>query len=77
MTTLPASPEIRPDGSAVVNDVARRLPGLGPGALRLLLQSLRERLGTAAEQSGDAERVRLLDHEINHRLAGRPAAFSS
>ena len=68
VTVLPASPEIHPDRSAVGDDLARRLPGLGLGALRLLLQTLRERLGTAAERSGDIESARLLSHEINNRL---------
>jgi hypothetical protein len=69
MTTLPASPENRPGGSAVAHDFVRRLAGLGPGALRLLLQVLQERRGTAAEQAGDRERIHVLDHEINHRRA--------
>jgi len=69
MTTLPASLEIRPGGSAAAEDFARRLAGLGPGALRLLRQTLQERLGTAAEQAGDSERARVLDHEISHRHA--------
>jgi hypothetical protein len=69
MTTLPQSPETPPDRPAVADEFVRRLPGLGLGALRLLLQALQERRGTAGEQPGDAARVQVLDHEINHRLA--------
>jgi hypothetical protein len=69
VTALPALPEIHPDRAAVADDFARRLPGLGPGARRLLLQTVHARLGTAAERSGDIESASLLGHEINNRLA--------
>jgi hypothetical protein len=72
MNALPPWPSAHAAGSAVGNDFARRLAGLGPGALRLLLQALRERLGTPAEQAGDVERVHLLDREINHRRPWSP-----
>ena len=73
MTALTPAPVTPPDRLAVADEFGRRLPGLGLGALRLLLQALQERRDTAAEQRGDAERVRLLGHEISRRLNDFPA----
>ena len=68
MTALPDAPETSPDCNAVADEFARRLPGLGLGALRLLLQELEDRLGTAGERPCDIERAQILGHEINNRL---------
>jgi hypothetical protein len=63
----PSTSGVPSDHSFVSDEFTRQLPGLGIGALRLLLRALQERLGTAGEQPGDVERARLLGHEINHR----------
>lgn len=68
MIALPESPEVAPDCLPVVDEFARRLPGLGLGALRLLLQTLQDRLGTAGEHPCDVERAQAVGHEINNRL---------
>lgn len=68
MNAPPESPDTRADRPAGGDEFAHRLRGLGVGALRLLLQALQERRGSAAEQPDDFERVRMLGHEIDHRL---------
>ena len=54
--------------------LARRLPGLGTGALRMMLQVLQARLGTPEEQPPDFARVRLLAHEISNRATAENLA---
>ena len=68
MTALTESPEASPDCHAVADDFAQRLPGLDLGFLRMLMQFMQNRLGTAAEQPCDIERAQALGHEINNRL---------
>ncbi len=51
-----------------MDEFARRLPELGLESLRVALQVMQGRLGTAAEQPCDVERAQALGHEINNRL---------
>jgi hypothetical protein len=86
MTALPDSPAV--DCTPVVDDFVRRFPAHDLATLRLLLQTLQRRLGTAAEQPCDVERAQALGHEINNRVTatnlqrdlrrlGDSASFSS
>jgi len=68
VTALPESSAARPDCTAVEAEFASRLQGLGLESLRVALQVIQVRLGTAAEQACDLERARALGHEINNRL---------
>ena len=79
MSPLSESPDTLPVGSTRANDFARQLAGFSPGALRLLLQALQQRRGTAAERAGDAEQVDALGYEIDRRVGGalRPDGWQS
>ncbi len=68
MTTQAPASANQPDCEAIAGEFARRLPGLGVGVLRQMLQVLQQRLGTADEQPCDLERSRVLGHEISNRL---------
>jgi hypothetical protein len=68
VTATPESPSAGPDCAAVEAEFVRRLPGLEIESLRVAMQVIQARLGTAAEQPCDFEKARALGHEINNRL---------
>lgn len=68
MTARPESSATSPDCRTVVDEFARRFPEHDLDTLRLLMQLLQQRLGTAHEQPCDVERAQALGHEINNRL---------
>lgn len=68
MTDTLEPPSAHPDCPAIADEFARRLSGLGLESLRVMLQVLQARLGTAEEEPCDFEKARVLGHEINNRL---------
>jgi hypothetical protein len=68
MTTALESSAARPDCTAVADEFARRMKGVETESLRVALQLLRSRQGTAMEQPCDAERVWFLEREITNQL---------